>query len=65
MLDGIREVVDREASTAAGRSYPIVQGALGSRAEALGGAVLAMDSESRQMLAATLPPTTAPAGRAA
>ncbi len=58
LLDGIREVIDREASTAAGRSYAVVPGRLGARAEALGAAALAMDSESRQMLAGAAVPAS-------
>ena len=55
LLEGISEVIDREASIASGHSYSVVPGALGSRAEALGAAVLAMDSESRQILATAQP----------
>jgi predicted NBD/HSP70 family sugar kinase len=51
LLEGISEVIDRETSTASGHAYPVVRGELGARAEALGAAVLAMDSESRQILA--------------
>jgi predicted NBD/HSP70 family sugar kinase len=65
LLDGIREVIDRESSTASGHSYPVVKGELGARAEALGAATLAMDSESRQMLHGMQPGPSAPAGQAA
>ena len=60
LLNAIQEVIDRDASTAAGHSYSIIAGVLGARAEALGGGVLAMDSESHQMLAGVESP---PAGQ--
>jgi predicted NBD/HSP70 family sugar kinase len=50
LLDGIREAIDRETPPVSGHSYPVVQGALGHRAEAFGAAALAMDADARQML---------------
>ena len=50
LLEGIREMIDRETSPVAGHSYPVVPGDLGAKAEALGAAALAMNSESRGML---------------
>jgi predicted NBD/HSP70 family sugar kinase len=55
LVGAIREIIERDSSPAVGRSYEIVCGELGARAEALGAAALAMDVESRQMLAAGSP----------
>jgi predicted NBD/HSP70 family sugar kinase/biotin operon repressor len=51
LATGIRELIERDTSPTAGRSYEVVSGDLGPLASALGAAALAMDSESRQMLA--------------
>lgn len=50
LATGIRELIERDTSPTAGRSYEVVCGDLGPRAAAVGAAALAMDSESRQML---------------
>jgi predicted NBD/HSP70 family sugar kinase len=50
LLDPIRDSIDRETSRAAGHPYAVMAGALGPRAEVLGAAALAMDSESRELL---------------
>jgi predicted NBD/HSP70 family sugar kinase len=46
LLDSIQESIDRGTSPAMGRSYQVVLGVLGAKAEALGAAALAMHNAS-------------------
>jgi predicted NBD/HSP70 family sugar kinase len=46
LLDSIQESIDRGTSPAMGRSYRVVLGVLGAKAEALGAAALAMHNAS-------------------